>query len=467
MANVSPGSPPAEYLNVDDKIPRWNNQLWVDMFRALMVLVVFVPSAIVKPALPIVWFGYLPFLVLSAIFVFLSWKGRFSRVRLWILLVIDSIVINIFAYVIGVGIIPVGLAMIPVVLVYTTAAGKREGLVSYLLTLGLFGLILILQKAGILADAPFIEDSLPRFVSPGGPFGAWVIISGVLIIVFTWVSMVVKNLHEFNEQIVKAYDEEQRVLERSAKLSRAMRQTEKLEGFGKLAGGVAHDFNSLLMVIMGFTSEVLENNKGKVELEGDLLEVKKAADRAIDLTGKLLSFSRRQDVEAQPMEMNQLIRSFQQLLSPIIGEYISVSLNLHERPLWVNGDRKRIEQLLMALAINSKDAMPEGGKITIKTIKRYFKEGDTNKPPSLSPGDYVEVIFSDNGVGMSREVHSRAFEPFFTTKAQGEGSGLGLSVVYGIARQHDGEIRAESKEGMGTTIRLFLPAIPEWPGAYI
>ncbi len=456
------------YFKLGEQNLAWiNNQLSLDVFRSLMVLVVFVPSALLKPELGIIWFGYLPYLIISLFLVFLSWKGVVSRIRFWIFLILDSLLINVFAHVIGVGLVPIGIAMIPLVLAYTTSGGEKEGLVACFLILGSFAGVIYLENLGILTPMKFADKSLPEFTSPGGPLGAWLIISGVLVLIYFWISNLMNNLEKFNRQIIHAYNEEQEILQRSAKLSRALRQTEKLEGFGKLAGSVAHDFNSLLTVIQGFTNEILENEHIGKAIESDLLEVKKAAARTGELTDKLLAFSRRQDVEAQPLEINELIKNFQQLISPIIGEGISVSIALVNKPLWVNGDKKRIEQLLMALAINSKDAMPEGGRISIKTRKVKFKDGDTGKPPSLPTGEYVEVIFSDNGLGMSGEVHARAFEPFYTTKAQGEGSGLGLSVAYGIVRQHGGEIRAETAEGKGTVMRIFFPGIPEWSGADI
>ena len=230
-------------------------------------------------------------------------------------------------------------------------------------------------------------------------------------------------------------------------LEERLRQAQKMEALGQLAGGVAHDFNNLLTVITGY-SEVLLGRIVDGQVQAELEEINKAGQRAAGLTRQLLAFSRRQLLQPKIVDLNEVVANMDTMLRRLIGEYIDfvTILGPSLRPIRV--DPGQIEQVIMNLVINARDAMPKGGKLTIETAN-YDSSGD--KVPS------VLLTTSDTGVGMDEETRCRIFEPFFTTKGQGKGTGLGLSTVYGIVKQSDGDIMVASEPGRGTTFRIYLP----------
>jgi PAS domain S-box-containing protein len=255
------------------------------------------------------------------------------------------------------------------------------------------------------------------------------------------------------------------VLER---LEGQLHQSQRMESLGQLAGGVAHDFNNLLAVILNYSSFVTEELTIAVaapegaQWEGPLNDVKQiqlAAERASVLTHQLLAFARREVIQARPLSFNTAVTSIEEILRRTIGERIELTISLEPNLAKVVADPGHIEQIILNLAINARDAMPTGGTLTIETSSRYIT--DTEWAMFGAPGgSYICVRISDNGVGMSAEVRDRAFEPFFTTKPRGEGSGLGLATVYGIVMQTGGFTKIYSDEGVGTTITVLLPIDP-------
>jgi PAS domain S-box-containing protein len=245
------------------------------------------------------------------------------------------------------------------------------------------------------------------------------------------------------------------------KLESQLRQSQKMEAIGQLAGGVAHDFNNLLTVITGYAgilSMELQGNPDQHELVEQILQ---AADRSAKLTAQLLAFSRKQAIAPKPADLNDLIRGVEALLLRVIGEDIDVSTNLAPGRMLAMVDPVQIEQVVMNLATNARDAMPSGGIFSIST-ERVDVEASFAKLHGLAgAGPYCLVRVSDTGVGMDKEIRQRIFDPFYTTKAVGKGSGLGLSIVYGIVRQHKGDVDVYSEPGKGTTFRIFLPLNPE------
>ncbi|HEY0994483.1 MAG TPA: PAS domain S-box protein [Gemmatimonadaceae bacterium] len=255
---------------------------------------------------------------------------------------------------------------------------------------------------------------------------------------------------------------EQRALEAQ------LRQRQKMEAIGQLAGGVAHDFNNLLTVIQ----MNLDFARGDIPADSqaalDLAEVARAADRARALTGQLLAFGRQQALSAQAVDLNEVVRATEPLLHRLVGEEIGVVAELAAAPCVVRADVSHIEQVLMNLAVNARDAIqaapPEPGRtrrITVSTAHRVLDTRDAAAWPSLRAGAYVELRVRDTGIGMSPEVLSHAFEPFFTTKPLGKGTGLGLATVFGVAAQAGGAVRAESEPGAGATFTMLLPCFRE------
>lgn len=238
-----------------------------------------------------------------------------------------------------------------------------------------------------------------------------------------------------------------------------LRQMQKMEAIGKLAGGVAHDFNNILATIQGHLW-ILE--KGDSDEHADSLnEISLATQRAASLTRQLLLFSRKQVMQRRDLDLNVLIADMGKMLARSLGEDVRLLLALSPEPAFLHADSGMIEQILLNLAINSRDAMPDGGKITFSTRQVTFGPDSASEGPDRTPGSYICLEAVDTGCGMSEEVCSRVFEPFFTTKEMGKGTGLGLATVHGIVKQHHGWIEVSSIVGEGTTFRIYFPLCRE------
>jgi len=231
----------------------------------------------------------------------------------------------------------------------------------------------------------------------------------------------------------------------------------RLEAVGKLAGGVAHDFNNLVMIIKGYSDLLLgtADPKEKAYLE----EIKNAGERASALTRQLLAFSRKQVLEPQVLDPNQTVRSMVKMLRVLIGEDVELVTSFSDRVGRVQADPGQLEQVVMNLAVNARDAMPDGGKLIIETQACYLDESYAATHSEVIPGSYVRIATTDTGCGMSKEILGHIFEPFFTTKELGKGTGLGLATVYGIVKQSRGHISVYSEPGVGTTFKVYLPSL--------
>jgi PAS domain S-box-containing protein len=263
-----------------------------------------------------------------------------------------------------------------------------------------------------------------------------------------------KEPEEFLEVIAEDVTEK-RVLEDQ------FRQAQKMEAVGRLAGGVAHDFNNLLMVISGYTEVMLEHLGRQTPLYSKAEAIQQAAERATTLTRQLLAFSRKQLLELKVVDVNTIISDMERLLTPLIGENIELTTRLDSSLGRTRADAGQLEQVLMNLVVNAKDAMPDGGKITIQTCNVELDSSHRREHSYIEPGPYVMLSVTDTGCGMDKETQARIFEPFFTTKEKGKGTGLGLSTVYGIVKQSGGYVFAQSELGHGTTFRIFLPRVEQ------
>jgi signal transduction histidine kinase len=240
-------------------------------------------------------------------------------------------------------------------------------------------------------------------------------------------------------------------------LEEQLRHSQKMEAVGRLAGGIAHDFNNLLTAIIGYTEIVLHGLDPKDERRADAEEIGRAAMRAADLTRQMLAFSRRQVLQPKIIDLNKALAKVEPMLRRMIGEDIVMTVNGRGANAFVRVDPGQVEQVVMNLVVNARDAMPHGGRLNVETGDALVDEAAAADMPDSRPGDYVVLSVSDTGVGMPEEVRARIFEPYFTTKDVGKGTGLGLSTAYGIVRQSDGHIAVSSAPGLGTTFRIYLP----------
>jgi len=248
---------------------------------------------------------------------------------------------------------------------------------------------------------------------------------------------------------------EQRVLERQ------LRMAQKMEAIGRLSGGIAHDFNNLLGVIIGYIQVIKRNLVPGQSLHEYAEEIEKASQRAVSLTRQLLAFSRQQILEPVILNLNTLVADMEKMLPRLIGEDIQLHLILDPAIGQVKADPGQIEQVLMNLAVNARDAMPDGGKLTIQTANSEIDEIFAREHPGSIPGQYVMLTVTDTGIGMDQEIQVRIFEPFFTTKDRDKGTGLGLATVYGVVKQSNGYITVDSESGKGASFKIYLPLIDQ------
>jgi signal transduction histidine kinase len=274
----------------------------------------------------------------------------------------------------------------------------------------------------------------------------------------------VEQLRDVEQQLRLLNDTlEQRVaqeVERRAEAEEALRQAQKMETLGQLTGGVAHDFNNLLQIVSG-NIDLIQRNlpEANAKLRRAAENAARGAERAAILTQRLLAFSRRQPLAPKPIDPNRLVSGMSELLHRTLGETVEVETVLTSG-LWpVEADPNQLENAILNLAINARDAMPDGGKLTIETCNTHLDRSYVTTNAEVFPGQYVCLCVTDSGVGMDAETVARAFEPFFTTKDVGKGTGLGLSMVYGFVKQSGGHLKIYSEPGEGTTVKIYLPRL--------
>ena len=304
-------------------------------------------------------------------------------------------------------------------------------------------------KSGIVAYA---RSPLPTLVFGGGILMA--IVLGFAVYMTESSLLHVKKLQASNLDLEKEIAGREQAEE-------ALRQAQKMEAVGRLAGGVAHDFNNVLMVIRGQASLSLNATGPSSALRQELTEIVKAADRASSLTRKLLAFGRKQLLQARVLDLNSLITQTAEMLPPVLGEDIRLKINLHPDLGHVKADSAQLEQVIMNLVFNARDAMPDGGELTIETANCDLDEAWISTHPGTRSGPHVVLSVRDTGHGMDEATQAHLFEPFFTTKDKSRGSGLGLATVYGTVNQSGGCVTVSSKPGSGTMFQIYLPRVDE------
>jgi two-component system, cell cycle sensor histidine kinase and response regulator CckA len=261
--------------------------------------------------------------------------------------------------------------------------------------------------------------------------------------------------------LVRDISERKRASAERAQLQSQLLQSQKMDSIGRLAGGVAHDFNNMLSVILGYSELIQAQLDAQDPVRGDVEQIEKAGRRAKDITQQLLAFSRKQIIEPTLIDLNELIGSIQKSLARLIGEDVDLQFSPGDSLHRIKFDHSQLDQILINLVANARDAMPQGGQLKIDTSNIRLDEAFCREHLGFTPGDYVLLTIADSGIGMDRETLSHAFEPFFTTKAIGKGTGLGLATVYGIVVQGGGLIEADSEPGQGTVFKIYFPRIKE------
>ncbi len=285
-----------------------------------------------------------------------------------------------------------------------------------------------------------------------GPFGGFPV-EFVHLLLFSFLSLASLS----GLLLAAIMSEREDAMNKRLQLEEQLRHSQKMEAVGRLAGGIAHDFNNLLTAIIGYTELVLHGLDPKDDRRADAEEIGRAAMRAADLTRQMLAFSRRQVLQLKVIDLNKALTKVEPMLRRMIGEDIVLTVNGRAANPYVRVDPGQIEQVVMNLVVNARDAMPQGGRLNVETADATLDETAVADISDAKPGDYVMLSVSDTGVGMPPEIRRRIFEPYFTTKEIGKGTGLGLSTAYGIVRQSEGHIALSSDVGLGTTFRIYLP----------
>ena len=277
----------------------------------------------------------------------------------------------------------------------------------------------------------------------------------------SWRTLEATDTNLLDDEAVRGIVVNARDITERLRLEDQLRQSQRMEAVGRLAGGVAHDFNNLLTAISGYSDLILRRLTTDNPLRREVEEVMKAAERASSLTRQLLAFSRKQVLQPRVLDLNNIVNEMDKMLRRLIGEDIELITNLTPSLFNVKADPGQIEQVIMNLAVNARDAMPNGGKLIIETENVELDTGRARRHTGFLPGLYVMLAVSDNGCGMDKETQSKIFEPFFTTKEFGRGTGLGLSTAYGIIKQSGGDVKVYSEPGIGTSFKIYLPCVYE------
>ncbi|MBW2666932.1 MAG: response regulator [Deltaproteobacteria bacterium] len=281
----------------------------------------------------------------------------------------------------------------------------------------------------------------------------------IYLIEYAYLSMIVLMAFRLSTDLVEAVEVKQAL----ASSEERLRQAQKMESIGRLAGGIAHDFNNMLTPILGYSTLSIRSLPEGDPLRENLVDIRDAAQEAADLTRQLLAFSRQQVLEMKVIDLNQVISEFEPILRRLIREDVDMVFRLDPTLESTHADPTQVRQIAMNLALNARDAMPEGGTLEFRTSNWCVDEGDEWHRTGVKPGDYVMLTVVDSGDGMDPETVRQLFEPFFTTKEQGKGTGLGLATIHGIVNQHGGHVSVDSELGRGTTFRILLPQADELP----
>ncbi len=436
---------------------------WADLLR-LVASGGSLPWVLWNRSSEVLLWGPLLAVVVSSLFgLHAARRDLFPRWRRAALVLIDVALLVYLVWALGSVTTPVALFLVMAVVGSTLSARPRVGLLATAVIVVSYGTVLFLESRGIIPIAPLAHPSLRVHETTGGRPFAFLTVSLACAAAFAFLDHARRKLEQSALRERELRVAEQAAQKKASELQRQLELSQRMESMGRLAGGVAHDFNNVLGVIQASLSYAIDAGHPNPEVRAALEEAQDAARRAGLVVRQMLAFSRRQPAHVRPIQPAHVIRRVRSIVERIAGERVAVSLRVASDLATVRADPTHLEQILLNLVTNSRDAMPSGGTLVITARNtRVDSQGDPAWP-GAQPGDYVEIGVSDSGHGMDAETVRRAVEPFFTTKPIGQGTGLGLSTTFGILTQHGGHLRIDSEPGAGTTVTMLWPSCSERP----
>lgn len=449
-------------LSADRGLFEGRREIWAETLR-IVASGVWLPWILIRhPEAVRLWAPMFSIPVVSALAMLAVRWDLFPRQRRLIVALLDIALLTYVVWGLGSSTTPIIVFFVMTVIIATMSSSPRVGLAVTVGVIVSYGTVLLLEARGIVPQAPLAHAGIGPHEAAGGRPLAFMSISLSAMAAYAFLLHVRRRMEQSAEREHELRLAEQTAQQKAIELQRQLELAQRMESLGRLAGGVAHDFNNLLTIIHGaFAFACAETDRS--DIHEALEDGQTAARKASNLTQQLLAFSRRQSVRPQLIDPGQLIARTRRMLERVIGEGIAVEIDLASELGPIKVDPTQLEQVLINLAINSRDAMPKGGRLTILARNRDLGPAECEAPLGLVPGAYVEIAVADTGHGMDEETLRRAVEPFFTTKPQGRGTGLGLSTVFGILQQNKGAMQLSSKIGAGTMVRLLLPRIEGIP----
>ncbi|MBI5543485.1 MAG: response regulator [Deltaproteobacteria bacterium] len=461
-ASAPPGSPTGVRQGIAGFLVG-NREIWADLLR-FIATAVWLPWILIKrPDEPRLWAPMVAIPSLALLAAVATRFELFPRCRRPLIALLDVGLLGYVVWGLGSTTTPTVVFMVTAVIVTTMTTSSWVALLVTIAVIVTYGAVLLAEAAGWLVRAPLAHPGLGPHETTGGRLFAFICVSLSVATAFGFLRLVRRQLERSAEREHELRLAEQAAQQKALALQSQLELAQRMESMGRLAGGVAHDFNNLLTVIHGAFAYGMEEAGERTTLRQALEDGLGASRRAGHLVQQLLAFSRRQPVKPRVLDPRELIVHTRRMLGRIIGEDVVVIADLAVDLGPVRIDPTQLEQALLNLAINARDAMPRGGRLTLSGRNISLSAADCELRPGTRPGPHVEITVSDTGTGMDEETLRRAIEPFFTTKPQGRGTGLGLSTAFGILQQNGGWLELASTLGRGTTARMLLPRSEEAP----
>ncbi len=432
---------------------------WIRLGAASLALVLALALAKL-PAAPLLWGLLIGYLAMAGVALVWARDRRWPAWHLRVYLVLDLAAMSLGVYAFGVNTI-IAAFFFPLVAGYILCWGARVGLVTMILTLIVYTALVLLQRYAVLPPAPLAPVPAP----PAGPYYYGLTPIPLFMMaaagVYLFLHYSIRQIGRQNQVLLQNLEAAREVETQQHAMQEGLAEAQRLESLGRLAGGVAHDFNNMLTAIGGYAELLRDAVDRDPESLDDLDEIQRAVGQAAELTQQLLAFSRKQVVRPRVLDLCRLVLGLERMLVRVIGEDVDFRVDVGREGCRVKADSTQLEQLIVNLVVNSRDALPQGGAIVVEVKSVQVSEAAAQPLDLPAAGDYVLLTVRDSGMGMDAETLERIFEPFYTTKEKGRGTGLGLATVYGVIKQHGGGVRVSSARGSGTTFRVYLPQTTE------